>query len=97
MDQTRVALSHLEANHVVLCLCQTIIAEGIDQVEFMKFEGCNAPGESQEQATAWLQGQMRDRLQCCIELETLITEGHKKPLLASGWSFVDTDHLANIM
>ncbi len=82
---------------MVLCLCRMIIAEGIDRLDFMKFKGCNVPGESQEQATTWLQSQMRDRLQCCIELETLIREGHKEPLLASGQIFVDTDHLANIV
>ncbi len=58
MDQTGVALSHLEANHMVMCLHRMIVTEGIEWVDFMKFEGCNAPGESQEQATVWLQNQL---------------------------------------
>ncbi len=95
VDQVGVLLSRLEANHKVLCLRQTIVVAGIDRVDFMTFDGCNAPGESQAQATNRLQGQLRDQLQCCIELETLIREGHRRPLLACRRLLLDTDHLSN--
>ncbi len=61
------------------------------------FEGCNVLGESQDLATNQLQGQLRDRLQCCIELEMLIREGHDRLLLACGWALLDMDYLANLV
>ncbi len=51
MDQTGLSLSHLEVNHKVLCLRQTITSQGVDRVEFITFKGCNMPGESQALAT----------------------------------------------
>ncbi len=46
-----VSLSWLEANHKVLCLHRMITMQGVDQVEFITFEGCNVPGEGQAQTT----------------------------------------------
>ncbi len=66
-------------------------------MDFMKFDGCNAPGESQKQAIYRLQSQLRDRLQCCIELDMLIREGHKRLLLACRRVLLDTDHLSNLV
>ncbi len=74
-----------------------ITQQGVEHVEFITFKGCNVPGESQALTTNRLRGQLRDCLQCCIELETLIREGHRKPLLASGRVLLDTDHLANLV
>ncbi len=51
VDQMGVSLSWLEANQKVLCLHRTITAAGVECMEFITFDGCNVPGESQEQAT----------------------------------------------
>ncbi len=51
VDQLRVSLSRLEANHKVLCLCRMIMSAGVYHVEFITFEGCNVLGESQALAT----------------------------------------------
>ncbi len=40
---------------------------------------------------------MRDRLNCCIELEMLTRKGHDRPLLARGRVLLDTDYLANLV
>ncbi len=51
VDQIGVSLSWLEANHKVLCLHQTITQAGLEHMDFIMFEGCNVPGESQALAT----------------------------------------------
>ncbi len=48
-------------------------------------------------ATSRLQGQMKTRMNRCIELETLVRNGHDWPLLACGRILLDTDHLANVV
>ncbi len=50
VGQVGVSLSWLEANHKALCLRSMITQEG-ERVDFLTFDGCNVPGESQEQAT----------------------------------------------
>ncbi len=56
----------------------------MEWLEQITFEGCNVPGESQDLVTNQLQGQLRDHLQCCIELEMMIRESHDRLLLACG-------------
>ncbi len=58
-----ISLSCLQANHKILCLRHTIMMEGIDRINQIRFDGCNVPGEAQDQATNCLQGQMRTQLQ----------------------------------
>ncbi len=41
--------------------------------------------------------EMKDRLNCCIELEMLVRNGHDRPLLACGQVLLDTDYLANLV
>ncbi len=62
VKEVGVSLSRLEANHKILCLCCTIMTEGIEWVNQIRFDGCNMPGESQDRATNQLQRQMKDRL-----------------------------------
>ncbi len=95
--QLAVSLSRLEANHKVLCLRHTITSAGVECMDQILFEDCNVPGESQDLATNQLQGKLRDRLNCCIELEMLTREGHDRPLLACGQVLLDTDYLANLV
>ncbi len=83
-----VSLSHLQANHKILCLHCTITAEGIDRVNQIHFDDCQVPNEAQNLVTNRLQGQMRDHLQWCLELETLTRNGHDRPLLACGQNSV---------
>ncbi len=51
VDQMGVLLSWLEANHKVLCLHRMITQAGMECMDFITFDGCNMPGESQELAT----------------------------------------------
>ncbi len=44
-----------------------------------------------------MQDQLRDHLQCCIELETLTRERHERLLLACGRVLLDTNHLSNLV
>ncbi len=62
VHETGVSLSWLQVNHKLLCLRCTITSEGIDRVNQIRFDGCNVPGESQEEATNRLKGQMRTHL-----------------------------------
>ncbi len=48
----------------------------MEWVEQITSEGCNVLGESQDLATNQLQGQLRDCLQCRIELGMMTRESH---------------------
>ncbi len=74
-----------------------ITMAGVECVDFITFEGCNVLGESQDLATNHQQGQLRDCLQHCIELETMIREGHERLLLACSQVLLDMDHLSNLV
>ncbi len=92
-----VSLSRLQVNHKLLCLRHSIRTKGIERVEQIRFEDYNVPGESQAEATDRLQGQMKTRLNRCLELETLTRDGHSRPLLACGRILLDVDPLANVV
>ncbi len=97
VHETGVSLSRLQVNHKLLCLRCSITTEGIERVEQIRFEDYNVPGESQVEATNRLQGQMKTRLNRCLELETLTRDGHNRPLLACGRILLDVDPLANVV
>ncbi len=95
--ETGISLARLEANLMILCLRRSITQEGIDRVEQIRFDGCSLPGEQDDTATRRLQGQMRSRVQRCWELETLIRDGHDRPILACGRVLLDIDPLSNVV
>ncbi len=97
VQETGAALSRLEANHALLCLRHTITNEGIQRVEQIRFEGCGVPGESDDETASRLQGQMKMRLNRCMELEMLDREGHGRLILACGWILLDVDPLSNVV
>ncbi len=97
VHETGVSLSRLQVNQKLLSLHHSITQEGIERVEQIQFNGCNVPGESQVEATNRLQGQMKTRLNRCLELETLTRDGHSRPLLACGRILLDVDPLANVV
>ncbi len=51
VHETGVSLSRLAANLKILCLRRSITQEGIDQVNQIRFDGCNLRGEQDDTAT----------------------------------------------